>query len=58
MAWWIWTLAGIYIVGFVMVFMFNMAIGPITPGLCLLRAAVWPWFILTGQPHGIPLRMD
>jgi hypothetical protein len=55
---WVWTFLGIYIVGFVLVLGFNLAIGPITPGLCLLRAAVWPVYIATGWPQGYPMPMD
>ncbi len=58
MAWWIWTLIGIYVVGFVLTLWFNLAIGPLTLGLCLLRAAMWPIFWATGWPHGSPLPMD
>jgi hypothetical protein len=34
------------------------ALQMVTPGLALLRAAVWPLWIATGQPHGSPLPMD
>lgn len=55
---WIWTLLGIYVVGFVLTLWFNLAIGPLTPSLCLLRAAVWPIFWATGWPQGMPMPMD
>lgn len=47
-----------YGAGFVLTLWFNLAIGPLTPALCLLRAAVWPIFWATGWPHGVPMRMD
>ena len=58
MAWWIWTLIGIYVAGFALFFWVNLMIGPVTRGLALLRAAVWPIFWLTGWPHGTQLPMD
>lgn len=60
MAWWrsIHTLLGFYAVGFLAVLLLNLAIGPVTVPLAILRAAVWPIFLLTGWPYGKPLTMD
>ncbi len=58
MTWWIWTLIGIYLAGFAFFFWMNLMIGPITPALALCRALVWPIWVITGWPHGTPLRMD
>jgi hypothetical protein len=46
-------------IGVVVVFCFHIAfLQMVTPGLALLRAAVWPVFWATGWPHGAPLPMD
>jgi hypothetical protein len=59
MAWWIWTLVGIYVLGFVVVFVGHlMYLQMVTPGLALLRATAWFIWIPTGWPHGVPLTMD
>lgn len=59
MAWWIWTLIGIWFVGFILTLVFNAIGSPnLTPSLALLRAAVWPIFWATGWPHGAHMRMD
>jgi len=59
MTWWIWTIFGIYMIGVVVVFCLHIAfLQMVTPGLALLRAAVWPIFWATGWPHGTPLPMD
>lgn len=58
MTWWAWTIIGIYVLGFVLIFWLNANIGPVTLGLALLRAAVWPIWVTTGWPAGVPLTMD
>jgi hypothetical protein len=59
MTWWIWTLIGIYVAGFVVMFVGHiMFLQMVTPGLAFMRSAVWPIFILTGWPHGSPMTMD
>jgi hypothetical protein len=58
MAWWVWTLIGIYIIGFLFFFWMELMVGPVTPALALMRAVVWPVYWATGWPHGTPLRMD
>lgn len=59
MTWWVWTIIGIYVVGFVVVFGFHLvALQMVTPSLALMRALVWPIFWATGWPHGAPLPMD
>lgn len=59
MAWWIWTLIGLYVVGFVVVFAFHLvALQMVTPPLALLRALFWPIWFATGRPRGAPLPMD
>lgn len=50
--------AGIYVLGFLLFFFMELTVGPVTPGLALLRAAVWPIFWATGWPHGSPTIMD
>lgn len=56
---WFWIVVGVYIAGFIVIFVFHiMYLQMVTPDLAFLRAAVWPWFILTGQPHGQHLPMD
>jgi hypothetical protein len=57
----IWILAKIgvmiYIIGFMIFFAFNLAIGPVTAGLALYRAFVWPYFWVTGKPRGEQARI-
>lgn len=55
---WFRDVSVIYVIGFVLVLWFNMAIGLMTLGLCLLRALLWPIFIPTGWPAGTQLPMD
>lgn len=55
---WFWLLFWIYLAGFAFFFWIELTVGPVTPGLALLRALVWPIFWLTGWPHGQHLRMD
>ena len=50
--------AAIYAAGFFLVFSFEVSIGPVTPGLAVLRAAVWPVYAATGWPRGQTARMD
>jgi len=58
MPWWAWTIISIYAVGFVFFLWLNLMSGPLTLGLCLLRALLWPLWIATGIPHGAPMVMD
>lgn len=45
--------------GFLVVLWCHLAfLQMVTPGLALSRAAVWPIFLLTGRPHGVPLTRD
>lgn len=57
----IWTIAlivvGIYVAGAVLAFIININIGPVTPGLALLRALLWPLW-LAGMIRGQRLPMD
>lgn len=60
MAWYWWALIG-YGVGFGIVFIYNINIGPVAaygPGLALLRASVWPYWVVTGRPFGQRMPMD
>jgi hypothetical protein len=50
----LWVLA-IWAAGIIPMFIFQMAIGPVTPGLCAVRAAVWPLYVTTGIPRGLRL---
>jgi hypothetical protein len=56
MLWW----AGIaYVVVFVLVLaMHVLALQMVTFPLALLRALVWPVWMITGWPNGSPLPMD
>ncbi len=48
-----------YIIGFILVLFFHRMFLPmVTLPLALLRAALWPLFVATGIPHGMPLPMD
>lgn len=58
MPWLGWALLAIYFFGFVVILVANLTVGPLTFYLCLARASVWPIWIMTGWPHGVPLRMD
>lgn len=49
------VIVAIYFLGFGAIFVLNVAMGPVTLGLCLLRAILWPLWVLTGIPHGVPL---
>lgn len=53
MPWWVWMIVVIYGVGFAFTLALNLAIGPVTFGLCLLRALVWPIWIATKWPQGV-----
>ena len=55
---WFWFPVLIYVAGFVLTYIVNINIGPVTPGLSLLRAFVWPLWWLTGKPEGERMRMD
>lgn len=57
MAWYWWVLL-VYTVGFALTLFVNMMVGPLTFELCLVRALIWPWWLVTGQPRGVPLTMD
>lgn len=52
------VLLAFYAPGFMFFLALNLAIGPVTPALAVVRALVWPVFWATGWPHGSPLRMD
>lgn len=54
---WYWWVPIIYVVGFSVTFVINNS-GPIMPGLALLRAIVWPYWMVTGRPFGQRLPMD
>jgi len=47
----------IYVAIAILAFILNAGIGPVTPGLALLRAALWPLW-LAGMIHGQRLPMD
>lgn len=52
MTFWIWFFVALYFVGFMCVFVLNLNIGPVTPGLAFVRAVVWPLWLATGWPSG------
>lgn len=54
----LWTVVSVYLVGFAFVLVIEMAAGPVTPGLALLRAVVWPLYVTAGIPKGVRARMD
>lgn len=41
-----------YLMMFALILALNASIGPVTPGLALARAVLWPLYIATGQPRG------
>lgn len=43
----------IYVLGFIFFFGFNLAIGPVTPTLALVRGVLWPVWVTTGHPRGV-----
>jgi hypothetical protein len=53
----IWIAVAIYFAVAVIVFIFNLNIGPVTPGLALMRGLLWP-FTLMGMIPGERMRMD
>lgn len=55
---WVLSGVGIYVAGFLFTAWLNLGIGPVTPGLALLRGAVWPLWWATGRPEGQRLPMD
>lgn len=42
----------VYLMMFLLILALNASIGPVTPGLALARAALWPVWIATGHPSG------
>lgn len=58
MDWLIWILVAVYALGFLVTFSVNLLLLPVTIGLALLRAAVWPYYWWTGRPEGRPMPMD
>lgn len=59
MAWWGWTLIGIYFFGFLFTIVTHaLLLQMVTFPLALLRSIVWPIYVLTGWPGGSPLTMD
>lgn len=57
MTWLYLTLLGLYMICFVIVAFVNLQT-PATLSLALLRATVWPIWILTGWPEGQPQDFD
>lgn len=58
---WFWFVVLVYVIGFVLTFLYNINIGPVAaygPGLALLRASVWPYWVVTGRPFGQRMPMD
>lgn len=58
MALWVWTFGVVYVLGFAFVLWIGISMGPVTFELALLRAAVWPLYLLFGIPAGRHLPMD
>jgi hypothetical protein len=52
------SLAGLYLLGFALFFVVEIASGPVTPALSFVRAVVWPVYWATGWPRGVHARMD
>jgi hypothetical protein len=46
MTWWIWTIIGVYVAGFIIAFWANVSMGMITLGLALLRSILWPFWLV------------
>lgn len=56
---WIIALVTLYVIGFLFTLLAHMiSFQMITLPLALMRSAVWPIWMATGWPHGVPLRMD
>lgn len=47
------VLLGVYFVGFLLVLVANLMVGPVTLTLALLRAGLWPLWVFFGIPHGV-----
>jgi hypothetical protein len=59
MTWWIWTILGVYVVGFVATLLLHLIyLQMVTLGLAMFRATVWPIFWTIGWPAGWRLPMD
>lgn len=53
MSWYWWMIIGIYVAGFIWTTFANpWFASPITFGLCMLRAVLWPVYLATGWPSG------
>lgn len=55
--WWVGVGIGGYAVAAALALAVNLASGPVTPGLALLRAALWPLW-LAGMIPGQRMPMD
>lgn len=59
MPWWLWTIIGVYLLGFVATLIFHMMfVQMVMFPLAVIRALMWPFFWACGWPHGSPLPMD
>ena len=59
MAWWMWMLLILWVVGFCLTFHFQTVMAPnATLALMALRSTLWPIYWATGWPHGAPMTMD
>lgn len=54
----LWVAVSIYLIGFAFVFSIEIMAGPVTFGLALVRALVWPLYLFFGIPKGVRLPMD
>lgn len=60
---WVWTLlwilGSVYLLGFTVTLYFHITeLQMVTPSLALVRSLVWPIYLFTGWPHGVPLTVD
>lgn len=56
---WLIISVAIYAIGFALIIVLHLlALPMVTPALGLLRALVWPIWLITGWPHGTSLPMD
>lgn len=57
MTWVFIALVALYCIGFSLILVVNLG-GPVTLGLALFRAAVWPVYLASGWPYGQRARID
>lgn len=46
---WVYVIGAVYVLGFVFVLWIGITMGPVTFGLALVRALVWPLYLFWGN---------